>query len=63
MMIGLGVVIYISSISSLKIRAKLSINSIDNSKSYLHYLNMFGFTFLILNIGEVLLYRYTYCHY
>ena len=56
MMIGLGVVIYISSISSLKTRAKLSINSIDNSKkAHLHYLNMFGFTFLILNIGcEVL---------
>ena len=45
MMIGLGVVIY-----------KLSINSIDNSKkAHLHYLNMFGFTFLVLNIGcEVL---------
>ncbi|WP_286317303.1 DUF1648 domain-containing protein [Romboutsia ilealis] len=56
MMIGLGVVIYISSISSLKTRAKLSINSIDNSKkAHLHYLNMFGFTFLVLNIGcEVL---------
>ena len=56
MIIGLGVVIYISSISSLKTRAKLSINSIDNSKkAHLHYLNMFGFTFLILNIGcEVL---------
>ena len=48
MMIGLGVVIYISSISSLKTRAKLSINSIDNSKkAHLHYLNMFGFTFLV----------------
>lgn len=56
MMIGLGVVIYISSISSLKTRAKLSINSIDNSKkSHLHYLNSFGLTFLVLNIGcEVL---------
>ena len=56
MMIGLGVAIYISSISSLKTRAKLSIDSIDNSKkAHLHYLNMFGFTFLVLNIGcEVL---------
>ena len=56
MMIGLGIIIYISSISSLKTRAKLSIDSIDNSKkAHLHYLNMFGITFLFLNIGcEVL---------
>ncbi len=57
MMIGLGFVVYISSISSLKTRAKLSINSIDNSKkAHLHYLNMFGLTFLVLNIGCTVLF-------
>ena len=57
MMIGLGVIIYVSSISSLKTRAKLSIDSIDNSKkAHLHYLNMFGLTFLVLNIGCTVLF-------
>lgn len=52
MMIMLGIIIYISSIYSLKTRAKLSIDSIDNSKkAHLHYLNIFGLTFLFLNIG------------
>lgn len=52
MMICLSFIVYISSIYSLKTRAKLSANSIDNSKKiYLHYLNKFGITFLFLNIG------------
>jgi len=52
MMVGLSVIIYISSIYSLKTRAKLSANFIDNSKKvHLHHLNMFGITFLLLNIG------------
>ena len=33
MMVGLGIIIYISSIYSLKTRAKLSANFIDNSKT------------------------------
>ena len=52
MMVCIGVMIYISSIASLKSRAKLSPTSLDNSKkAHLHYLNMFGFTFLVLNIA------------
>ena len=52
MMVCFGVMIYISSIASLKSRAKLSPTSLDNSKkAHLHYLNMFGFTFLVLNIA------------
>lgn len=52
MMVGLGFIICIYSIYSLKSRVKLSIDSIDNSKKEnLHYLNMFAYTFLILNIG------------
>jgi uncharacterized membrane protein len=52
MMVCVGVIIYISSIASLKSRAKLSPTSLDNSKkAHLHYLNMFGFTFLVLNIA------------
>lgn len=52
MMVGLGGIIYISSVGSLKSRAKLSIDDINKSKkSHLHYLNMLGFTFLILIIG------------
>lgn len=52
MMIGLSIVIYISSIYSLKSRAKLSTTSVDNSKKlHLHYLKSFGYTFLALNIS------------
>ncbi len=52
MMVCVGVMIYISYIASLKSRAKLSPTSLDNSKkAHLHYLNMFGFTFLVLNIA------------
>lgn len=52
MMVGLGIIIYISSIYSLKSRAKLSVNFTDNSKKvHLHHLNIFGITFLFLNIG------------
>ena len=57
MMVGLSVIIYISSIYSLKSRAKLSANFIDNSKKvHLHYLNLFGITFLLLNIGMDILF-------
>ena len=52
MVIGISLIIYISSIYSLKARAKLSPDSIDNSKKvHLHHLNMFGITFLLLNIS------------
>lgn len=52
MMIGLSIVIYISSIYSLKSRAKLSTTNVDNSKKlHLHYLKSFGYTFLALNIS------------
>ena len=52
MVIGISLIIYISSIYSLKARAKLSADSIDNSKKvHLHHLNMFGITFLLLNIS------------
>ncbi|MGL4912163.1 MAG: DUF5808 domain-containing protein [Romboutsia sp.] len=57
MMVGLGFVICISSIYSLKSRVKLSIDSIDASKkANLHYLNMFAYTFLVLNIGCVVMF-------
>ena len=57
MMVGLSVIIYISSIYSLKSRAKLSANFIDDSKKvHLHYLNLFGITFLLLNIGMDILF-------
>ncbi|HSQ88104.1 DUF5808 domain-containing protein [Romboutsia sp.] len=52
MMTGIGVIVYISSIASLKARAKLCIDSLDDSKkAHLHYLNMFGFTFFVLNVS------------
>lgn len=52
MMIGLGIIIYISSISSLKSRAKLSVDKFDESKkANLSYLIKFGITFIILSIG------------
>ena len=56
MMVGLGVIIYLASIYSLKARVKLNANFIDNSKkTQLYCLNRFGITFLFLNIGfEVL---------
>jgi len=51
-MVGIGFMIYIASIGSLKSRAKLSPTSLNNSKkAHLHYLNMFGFTFLVLNMA------------
>ena len=57
MMVGLSVIVYISSIYSLKTRAKLSSNFTDNSKKvHLHYLNLFGITFLLLNIGMDILF-------
>ncbi len=52
MMVGLGFVIYISSVASLKSRAKLSVNDIEESKKvHLYYLNKFGITFFILNLA------------
>src|SRR5699024_9365741 len=52
MMMCLRIIINILSIYSLKTRTKLSIDSIDiSNKAHLYYLNMFGFTFLFLNIG------------
>lgn len=51
MMVGLSVIIYLASIYSLKSRFKLDFNFIDKSKkTQLYCLNMFGITFLLLNI-------------
>ena len=50
--IGMGIIIYISSVQSLKSRAKLNTDNIPESKiAHLYYLNKFAITFLILNIG------------
>ena len=50
--VGIGIIIYISSIQSLKSRAKLNTEDIAKSKnSHLYYLNKFAITFLILNIS------------
>ena len=52
MSIGFGVIIYISSIQSLKSRAKLNTENISQNKSiHLYYLNKLAITFLVLNIG------------
>lgn len=52
MSIGVGVIIYISSVQSLKSRAKLSTENIPESKNtHLYYLNKFAITFLVLNLG------------
>lgn len=52
MMIGLGIIIYISAISSLKSRAKLSVDKFDESKkTNLYYLSKFGISFVIVSIG------------
>lgn len=52
MMVGLGVIICISAISSLKSRAKLSIDKFDESKkANLYYLSKFAISFVILSIG------------
>jgi len=57
MMVCLSAIVYVASIYSLKSRAKLSANFIDNSKKvHLHYLNLFGITFLLLNIGMDILF-------
>lgn len=57
MSLGMGIIIYISSIQSLKSRAKLNPENITESKnSHLYYLNKFAIAFLILNIScEILL--------
>lgn len=52
MSIGLGIIIYISSVQSLKSRAKLNTQNIAESKNiHLYYLNKFAITFLILNVS------------
>ena len=52
-----GIIIYISSISSLKTRVKLNTDNIDESKKmHLSYLNKVAITFLILNLGLQLLF-------
>ncbi|MBQ3420077.1 MAG: DUF1648 domain-containing protein [Romboutsia sp.] len=52
-----GLIIYISSISSLKTRAKLNTDNIDESKKlHLNYLNNLSIAFLLLNLGLQLLF-------
>ena len=57
MSIGVGIIIYISSVNSLKTRAKLSSDNIDESKkAHLNYLNKIAVTFFILNISMQVLF-------
>ena len=52
MSLGVGVIIYISSVQSLKSRAKLNTESIVESKnSHIYYLNKFAIAFFILNVS------------
>ncbi|MGL5329870.1 MAG: DUF1648 domain-containing protein [Peptostreptococcaceae bacterium] len=52
MMVLISISIYVSSISSLKTRAKLSIVDIEASKkAHIYYLNKYGLTFLVLNVS------------
>ena len=52
MSVGVGIIIYISSVQSLKSRAKLNTENIPESKiAHLYYLNKLAITFLVLNIG------------
>ena len=52
MSIGVGIIIYISSVNSLKSRAKLNSDNINKSKkSHLSYLNKIAFTFFVLNLS------------
>ena len=52
MSIGVGIIIYISSVNSLKSRAKLNSDNINESKkAHLNYLNKIAFTFFILNLS------------
>ncbi|MGL6108224.1 DUF5808 domain-containing protein [Romboutsia sp.] len=49
---GVGLIIYVSSVGSLKSRGKLNVDDLDYSKkAHLHYLNKFALTFLVLNIA------------
>ena len=51
MMIGIGFVVYISAIGSLKSRLKLTIDNVDESKKQnLYILNKYAITFFILNL-------------
>lgn len=57
MSVGFGIIIYISSVQSLKSRAKLNTSNIAESKSaHLYYLNKIALTFLILNISSQILF-------
>ncbi|SCH46971.1 Uncharacterised protein [uncultured Clostridium sp.] len=50
MSIGIGIIIYTSSVNSLKSRAKLSyVNINESKKAHLNYLSKIAFTFFILN--------------
>ena len=50
--IVIATIVYISSVGSLKSRAKLNIDSLEESKkSHLTYLNKYGITFFILNLS------------
>lgn len=52
MSVGVGFIIYVSSVASLKSRGKLNINDIEDSKiAHLHYLKKFALTFLVLDIA------------
>lgn len=51
MMIGIGFVVYISAIGSLKSRIKLTVDNVDESKKQnLYILNKYAITFFILNL-------------
>lgn len=52
MSILVGIIIYISSVQSLKSRAKLSTDNLSESKkANLYYLNKLALTFLLINLG------------
>ena len=52
MSVGIGIIISISSIYSLKSRAKLNTDNINKSKNaHLNYLNQIAITFFVLNLG------------
>lgn len=57
MSIGVGIIMYVSSVNSLKSRAKLDTNNINESKkSHLSHLNKFAFSFFLVNLGCHLLF-------
>lgn len=57
MNVGIGFVIYISSVGSLKSRLKLTVDNVDESKKQnLDYLNKYAITFFALNLACQLLF-------